>query len=433
MNWMIGGGHVAVLLVCLALAGCGGVIGSDPPDGGPAPDGPGVTDGHADGAGLTDGGGGAVCGNGTVEAGEQCESPFDACCDPATCQLETAGTECRASTGPCDPAEACTGASTTCPVDQTDPTCQNAEWVQLLHDSMAVQDVTQRFTSGDDYGRIISADGRPLPFPDSYAGVVSFAGMQAMLDGRPTGDPDTNIQFFTQGVNTQGVWAWFGARQGHTATQSRIRVSSMFLGVLSESTAQWQLVFKGARGSGARWEGTTGAGGWGIGEDLSTDPNATYVQPYGFYNHELWPHPTVSNPDGVVDFFGTIDRSIIADMRSWVLGVKVRVEGSDRADARFIGTIGIDHYRDDHAGRRYWPSGYPKYVSDSGGAEWKNIRSDGQDQWIVAIGCWEIGRVSTQRPPWGNYDGVWPYAAYPDYGPSWAEIQANPPPDYRNY
>lgn len=308
----------------------------------------------------------------------------------------------------------------------------STEWVQMLYDSMAVQNVTERVSSGDDYGKTILADGTPGPFPDSYAGVVSFAGMQAMLSGRPTGEADTNIQFFTQGVNTQGVWQWFAAKQGHTATQSRLRVSGSFLGILRESSRQWELMYKGARASGVRYYGNGGQE-WGVGEDLGSDPNATYIAPAGRYNYELWPYPTVSNTDGITNFFGKVNRDLITDMRSWVLGVRVRVEGADKENARFIGTIGIDHYRTDHEGRRYWTSGYPKYVSDSGGAEWQNIRNDGEDQWIVAIGCWEIGRMSGNRPPWGNYDGTWPYAASPDYGPSWAEIAANPPPDYRNY
>lgn len=302
------------------------------------------------------------------------------------------------------------------------------EWLQLLYDSMATQSVTQRFTSGGDYGRIILADGSPLSFPDSYAGVVSFAGMQAMLNGRPTGEADTNIQFFTQGVNSQGVWGWFAARQGHTATQSRLRISDMFLLILRESTRQWEVMYKGMRSSGVRYYSTQGGNDWGAGEDHITDPNATYIKPEGGYNYEQWPKTTPSSPAEYQDFFGKIDRALITDMRAWALGVRVRVEGPDRANARFIGTIGIDHYRDDHAGRRYWASGYPKYVSDSGGAEWKDIRNDGQDQWITALGCFELTRFKANRPPWGNYDGIWPYSSPPNYGPSWAEIQSNPPP-----
>lgn len=89
---------------------------------------------------------GQQCGNGIVEDGEDCdcggeESCGDnACCEPTTCKFKTGavcddsneaccsscqlasnGTICRATTGSCDPAETCTGASAVCPADVTSP------------------------------------------------------------------------------------------------------------------------------------------------------------------------------------------------------------------------------------------------------------------------------------------------------------------------
>lgn len=82
------------------------------------------------------------CGNGIVEAGEECDCGGtagcgnNACCDPTTCKFKngaicddsnedcctncrytSANTICRASNGDCDPAERCTGNSSTCPQD----------------------------------------------------------------------------------------------------------------------------------------------------------------------------------------------------------------------------------------------------------------------------------------------------------------------------
>lgn len=83
------------------------------------------------------------CGNGIVEAGEDCDCggeqscPSDSCCDPTTCkfrqgavcdptnedcctnqcQFASSGVVCRASTGDCDPEETCTGDSPACPSD----------------------------------------------------------------------------------------------------------------------------------------------------------------------------------------------------------------------------------------------------------------------------------------------------------------------------
>lgn len=90
---------------------------------------------------------GRQCGNGIVEEGEDCDCGGpqgcgnNACCDAATCkfkagavcdpsnedcctgqcQLASASTVCRASTGVCDPAETCSGTSPYCPADKTAP------------------------------------------------------------------------------------------------------------------------------------------------------------------------------------------------------------------------------------------------------------------------------------------------------------------------
>jgi len=60
------------------------------------------------------------CGDGVVEptCGEQCDDAAapGGCCS-GDCRIEPAGTECRASAGACDVAEACTGSSAACPAD----------------------------------------------------------------------------------------------------------------------------------------------------------------------------------------------------------------------------------------------------------------------------------------------------------------------------
>lgn len=86
---------------------------------------------------------GSVCGNGIVEPGEDCDCGSadkckNTCCDPKTCkftqgsvcdpfnedcctsQCQFAGTDktCRASTGPCDPEEKCSGSAGLCPEDK---------------------------------------------------------------------------------------------------------------------------------------------------------------------------------------------------------------------------------------------------------------------------------------------------------------------------
>ena len=61
----------------------------------------------------------AVCGNGVLESGEQCDdgNTTNGDCCSSTCQYESASTVCRASSGACDVAETCTGTGATCPAD----------------------------------------------------------------------------------------------------------------------------------------------------------------------------------------------------------------------------------------------------------------------------------------------------------------------------
>ncbi|KAM6531784.1 hypothetical protein FSOLCH5_001235 [Fusarium solani] len=87
---------------------------------------------------------GSQCGNGIVEEGEDCDCGGDAsckdnpCCDGSKCKFKgeaecdytnedcctkqckfsSSGTVCRASTGPCDPEEKCTGKDANCPKDE---------------------------------------------------------------------------------------------------------------------------------------------------------------------------------------------------------------------------------------------------------------------------------------------------------------------------
>src|SRR5947208_1688132 len=61
------------------------------------------------------------CGNGTIDAGEDCDQGASngtagSCCS-AACRFVTSGTICRAAANECDVAESCTGSSATCPGD----------------------------------------------------------------------------------------------------------------------------------------------------------------------------------------------------------------------------------------------------------------------------------------------------------------------------
>src|SRR5881396_3495704 len=63
----------------------------------------------------------ANCGNGTVDAGEDCDQgpsngTAGSCCS-ASCRFQPSTTVCRAAANECDVADSCTGSSATCPAD----------------------------------------------------------------------------------------------------------------------------------------------------------------------------------------------------------------------------------------------------------------------------------------------------------------------------
>src|SRR2546425_7927501 len=61
----------------------------------------------------------STCGDGTLDPGEQCDdgNNLNGDCCSASCTIQPAGTVCRPAAGVCDVAEACDGASPTCPAD----------------------------------------------------------------------------------------------------------------------------------------------------------------------------------------------------------------------------------------------------------------------------------------------------------------------------
>ena len=69
-----------------------------------------------------------VCGNNVVEGDEQCDGGV--CCD-AQCHFRPSSVVCRASSGPCDLTEQCSGSGSACPANRFQPQgllCRNASF-----------------------------------------------------------------------------------------------------------------------------------------------------------------------------------------------------------------------------------------------------------------------------------------------------------------
>jgi probable HAF family extracellular repeat protein len=100
------------------------------------------------------------CGNGTLEAGEECDG--GACCS-TDCHL-LAGTVCRPAADACDAAETCDGASTACPIDLRLPDTDGDGRCDVADVCPDVYDPAQTDTDGDGRGDACDrcVDGAPI-------------------------------------------------------------------------------------------------------------------------------------------------------------------------------------------------------------------------------------------------------------------------------
>ncbi|PMD47682.1 hypothetical protein L207DRAFT_551155 [Hyaloscypha variabilis F] len=166
---------------------------------------------------------GSQCGNGIVEAGEDCDCGGEqscgnnSCCDPTTCRYRDSAvcddsresccsncrfaspnTVCRASTGICDVEEVCTGLSGSCPADEYLPngqSCGNSSGLACASGQCTSRDLQCRmigdtFTTGNYTGACNSNSCSVLcsSAASPTSGRNFCASMnQTFLDGTPCG------------------------------------------------------------------------------------------------------------------------------------------------------------------------------------------------------------------------------------------------------
>lgn len=210
------------------------------------------------------------CGNGIVEEGEECDCGGEEgckgnkCCNPKTCKFETNAVcddsnqaccqncqfapstlECRESKGPCDPAEFCTGNSSSCPPDVTtengkaceDPsrpgfggltciaglcTSRDLQCFSLMQNqTQLIGNTRANVTKACDSGRCaISCRDPNIPN-------VCFGSQYNFLDGTPCGSGGKCLRGQCSGNTNDYFRSWFGDAGGWIS-----RNTGAFVGII---------------------------------------------------------------------------------------------------------------------------------------------------------------------------------------------------------
>lgn len=160
---------------------------------------------------------GSQCGNGIVEAGEDCDCGgvtgcgSNPCCNPttckftsnsvcdpsnedcctSTCQFASSGTVCRASTGVCDPQETCNGTVAMCPSDATTPdgtSCGNSSSLSCASGQCTSRDqqcktLMGSLTQGNDTYACSSSGCQISCASPEFGANVCYSMQQNFLDG----------------------------------------------------------------------------------------------------------------------------------------------------------------------------------------------------------------------------------------------------------
>ncbi|KAH8153908.1 uncharacterized protein LAJ45_01675 [Morchella importuna] len=180
------------------------------------------------------------CGNGIVEAGEDCDCGGtdgcgnNSCCNPTTCkfvdtavcddanedccrgcQFASASTVCRASNGPCDPAETCSGNSSTCPTDViandgtdcgTNLRCASG---QCTSRDQQCQTIMGQYSNANDTSSCDNTNCQLTCSSPEFGANTCFGMQQNFLDGTPCAGDGTCKNGVCTGASALGeVRSW---------------------------------------------------------------------------------------------------------------------------------------------------------------------------------------------------------------------------------
>lgn len=309
---------------------------------------------------------------------------------------------------------------------------------KLLYDAANVWDVTT------------DANGNRLPsvggghFITSFKSIEAFnanwrrtvaerRGMNSFTSGLAESSDVIGHPAFVNGVRALVPWFWLFAGPGHNSSNTVVEVRHLFAQALRGSNGNWEFFFEGARlgvGNNSAVYGSHSQVLRGFRDGITS-----YYRTGGSANIESWAEDTVPSRS-IVGFYGSYNRSLMADAVAFCVGCQVRLAlldpsgPNDISQSRFVVACGFDAFVGGQATRYdYW--GWPLDAMDGGHDRWQILRAT---DW-TALGSIPMDRGSGHyedpaTPPPHAYqysEGAYPYNDYPTYSKSATQIRANPP------
>ena len=273
---------------------------------------------------------GNQCGNGIVEANEDCDCGgpsgcgSNSCCNPTTCKFKTgavcdpsnegcctsqcqfasSGVVCRASTGVCDPAETCTGTNGTCPADATAPngqSCGSSGGLQCASGQCTSRDQQCRtlmgsYTQNNDTYACNSQGCAVSCGAPEFGPNVCYSMQQNFLDGTICGGGGRCANGVCKGSSAGGeIKSWIGDNKGLVIGIAAAVGGLILLGLLG---CLWRRCRRGPKKTGRNRKmrgGPQHTGGW---NGPMPPPMSNRGNSWNQANQGGWQQPAMSPHEG---------------------------------------------------------------------------------------------------------------------------------------